>query len=119
LWPGSLPNLLWLTNNGAISTINLANFGSAAQPYGAFVNSGRVSNLGGSAIWAHDFENYGTFFSGSGSFNLQSLTTTMTNGSVVAGGNIAIVAASLVVSNSVLSAGAALNLTVTNLLTDT
>ena len=119
LWPGSLPNLLWLTNNGAISTINLANFGSAAQPYGAFVNSGRVSNLGGSAIWARDFENYGTFFSGSGSFNLQSLTTTMTNGSVVAGGNIAIVAASMVVSNSVLSAGAALNLTVTNLLTDT
>ncbi len=119
LWPGSLPNLLWLTNNGGISTMNLANFGSAAQPYGAFVNSGRVSNLGGSAIWALDFENYGTFFSGTGSFNLQSLATTMTNGSVVAGGNITIGTASLVASNSVLSAGAALNLTVTNLLADT
>jgi hypothetical protein len=119
LWPNSLPNLLWLTNNGAISTLNLANFGSSAQPYGAFVNSGRVSNLGGSILWARDFENYGTFFSGNSGFTLQSLTTTMTNGSVVAGGSITIVAASLVASNTFLNAGAALNLTATNLLTDT
>lgn len=118
LWPNSLPNLLWLTNNGAISTLNLANFGSSAKPYGAFVNRGRVSNLGGSIIWARNFENYGTFYDGSGGFNLQSLTATMTNSAVVAGGTITIVADSLVASNSVLSAGAALNLTATNLLTD-
>jgi hypothetical protein len=119
LWPNSLPNLLWLTNNGAISTLNLANFGSRAQPYGAFVNRGRVRNLGGSVIWARDFENYGTFFSGNSGFNAQTLNTTMTNDSVVAGGSITIVAASLVASNTVLNAGAALNLTATNLLTDT
>ena len=47
-WPSSLPNLRWLTNNGAISTMNLTYFGSSTQPYGAFVNRGRVSNLGGS-----------------------------------------------------------------------
>jgi hypothetical protein len=118
-WASSLPNLRWLTNNGAISTMNLAYFGSSALPYGAFVNRGRVSNLGGSTIWAQDFENYGTFYSGVGSFNLQSLTTMMTNSSVVAGANVAIGADSLVASNLVLFAGAALNLTVTNLLTDT
>ena len=119
LWPSSLPNLRWLTNNGAISTLNLANFGSSAQPYGAFVNRGRVSNLGGCLLWAQDFENYGTFFAGNSGFNAQSLTTTMTNGSVVSFGSITIGAASLVASNSVLNAGAALNLTATNLLTDT
>jgi hypothetical protein len=118
LWPSSLPNLLWLTNNGAISTVNLANFGSSAQPYGAFVNSGRVSDLGGCLLWARDFENYGTFFSGNSGFNAQTLTTTMTNGSIVSFGSLTINADSLVASNSVLNAGAALNLTATNLLTD-
>jgi hypothetical protein len=119
LWPSSLPNLLWLTNNGAISTLNLANFGSRAQPYGAFVNSGRVSDLGGCLLWAQDFENYGTFFSGNSGFNAQTLTTTMTNGSIVSFGSLTINADSLVASNSVLNAGAGLNLTATNLLTDT
>ena len=117
-WPSSLPNLLWLTNNGGISTMNLTYFGSAVQPYGAFINRGRVSNVGGSAIWANDFENYGAFNSGVGSFNLQSLTTTMTNSSIFAFDNVTIGADSLVVSNVALFAGAALNLTATNLLTD-
>ena len=119
LWPNSLPNLLWLTNNGAISTMNLANFGSSAQPYGAFVNRGRVNNFGGCLLRAQDFENYGTFFSGNSGFNAQTLTTTMTNGSIVSFGSLTIGAASLTASNSVLNAGAALNLTATNLLTDT
>ena len=43
----------------------------------------------------------------------------MTNGSIFAYGNVAIGADSLVASNVVLFAGEALNLTVTNLLTDT
>ena len=118
-WQSSLPNLRWLTNNGAISTMNLANFGSSAQPYGAFVNRGRVSNLGGSIIWANDFESYGTFFSGTNtSFVLQSMTTTLTNGSVIAGGDVSITTASLVTSNVVLQAGRSLTLQVTNFLTD-
>ena len=119
LWPTSLPNLRWLTNNGVISTANLTVFGSSAQPYGAFINRGRVSNAGGSTIWANDFENYGMFFSGTnGSFMLQSLTTTMTNASVVAGGDISITANSLVTSNLLLRAGRSLTLQVTNSLTD-
>ena len=119
LWPGSLPNLRWLTNNGAISTLNLTYFGSSALPYGAFVNRGGVTNLGGSTIWAQDFENYGTFSSGSGSFILQSLITTLTNGSIIAGGNVSITTGNLVASNLVLQAGQSLTLQVTNQLTDT
>ena len=119
-WTSSLPNLRRLTNNGAISTMNLTFFGSSAQPYYAFVNRGRVSNLGGSTIWANDFESYGTFFSGTNSsFVLQSLTTTLTNGSLIAGGDVSITTASLVTSNLVLQAGRSLTLQVTNSLTDT
>jgi hypothetical protein len=117
-WPSSLPNLRWLTNSGIISTMNLTYFGSSASPYGAFVNRGSVTNWGGSYIWAQDFENYGTFYSGSGSFILQSQTTTLTNGSIIAGGDLSITAASMVVSNVVLQ-GRSLTLQVTNLLTDT
>jgi hypothetical protein len=120
LWPTSLPNLRWLTNNGAISTMNLANFGSSALPYGAFINRGRVSNLGGSAIWALDFESSGRFFSGTNSdFVLHSLTTVLANGSIIAGGNVSITTGSLVASNLVLQAGRSLTLQATNLLTDT
>jgi hypothetical protein len=120
LWPTSLPNLRWLTNNGAISTMNLANFGSSAVPYTNFINRGRVSNLGGSAIWALDFENSGSFFSGTNSdFVLHSLTTVLANGSIIAGGNVSITTGSLVASNLVLQAGRSLTLQATNLLTDT
>jgi len=118
-WASSLPNLRWLTNNGVISTANLANYGSGTQPYGAFVNRGRVSNMGGSSIWANDFEHYGTFFSGTnGSFVLQSVTTTMTNSAIIAGGDISITADSLVTSNLLWQAGRSLTLRVTNRLTD-
>lgn len=120
LWPTSLPNLRWLTNNGAISTMNLANFGSSAVPYTNFINRGRVSNLGGSAIWALDFESSGSFFSGTNSdFVLHSLTTVLANGSIIAGGNVSITTRSLVASNLVLQAGRSLTLQATNLLTDT
>ncbi len=118
-WPSSLPNLLWLTNNGVISTMNLTYFGSSAQPYRAFVNRGRVSTLGGSSIWANDFENYGVFLAGTNSsFVLQSLSTTLTNGSIIAGGDVSITTATLVTSNLTLQAGRSLTLQVTNSLTD-
>jgi hypothetical protein len=118
----STTNLTW---NGLLST-NLSGGVDAATnvvmtggPYGAFVNRGRVRNLGGCLLWAQDFENYGTFFAGNSGFNAQTLATTMTNGSIVSFGSLTINSDSLVASNSVLNAGAALNLTATNLLTDT
>jgi hypothetical protein len=112
-WNGLLSTTL---SGGVDAAMNVV---MAGGPYVAFVNRGRVINLGGSTIWAQDFENYGTFYSGSGSFILQSLTTTLTNGSIIAGGDVSITTGSLVASNLVLQAGRSLTLQVTNQLTDT
>jgi hypothetical protein len=53
-----------------------------------------------------------------GSFILQSASTILTNGSITAGGNVSITTGTLLTSNLVLSVGRALNLTVSNQLTD-
>jgi hypothetical protein len=95
---------------------NTASGGSV--PYRNFINTGMVSDQG-STIWATNFVSSGTISNGLGSFLLQSLTTTLTNGSVVAAGDISITASSLVTSNLNLQAGKSLVLTATNLLTDT
>jgi hypothetical protein len=119
LWPGSLPNLLNLTNNGAIRAQNLIAFGSPPPGnYLTFINNGLISDQG-ATIYANYFENGGTFANnGLGSFLLQSLTTVLTNGSLTAGGDVSITTGSLVASNLVLQAGRSLTLQVTNLLTD-
>jgi hypothetical protein len=123
VWSSSLPNLRNLTNSGAIRVANLnaVNFGSAASPYGAFINHGLVNDYG-AIIYATNFESDG-WFSNSvlGSFVLQSQTATFTNGWLFAGGDVSITATtgSLVASNLVLQAGRSLTLTATNLLTDT
>ncbi|MGH7951653.1 MAG: hypothetical protein ACREFE_07005, partial [Limisphaerales bacterium] len=106
------------TNDGAIRTMNLTYFGFPALPYDVFINNGVVTNLGGSTIYANDFENYGSFSSGINSFTLQSLTTTLTNGSITAGGDISITTGSLVTSNVFFSAGRGLTLSATTELTD-
>jgi hypothetical protein len=53
-----------------------------------------------------------------GSFLLEPLTTTLINGSLIAGGDVSITTGSLLVSNLMLQAGRALTLQVTNFLTD-
>ena len=120
LWPSSLPNVRNLTNNGAIRSQNLIVFGGPPPAnYLTFINHGLISDLG-ATIYANYFENGGTFANGGlGSFNLQSLNTVLINGSITAGGDVAITAGSLVASNLVLQAGRSLTLQVTNLLTDT
>jgi hypothetical protein len=118
-WATSLPNLRNLTNNGAIRSQNAIFFGGPSPAnYLAFINNGLVSD-NGSAIWADNFENSGTFSNGIGSFTLQSLATTLTNNSIIAGGDIAITTVSLLTSNLVIQAGRSLTLAATNLLTDT
>jgi hypothetical protein len=114
----SLPNLLWLTNNGKISTENSANFGGPSPAnYQTFINNGTVSDYG-SAICASYFQNGGKIYSGSGSFNLQSQSTVLTGGSIANSGDISIVTGSLLASNVVLQSGRSLVLQATNLLTD-
>lgn len=118
LWQSSLPNVRNLTNNGAIRTKNLAVFGGPPPAnYGAFINHGLVSDQG-STIYADNFLSSGIISNGVGSFLLQSLTTTLTNGSIIAGGDVSITTRSLVTSNLVLQAGRSLTLQATNLLTD-
>jgi hypothetical protein len=53
-----------------------------------------------------------------GSFLLQSLATVLTNGAIIAGGDVTITSGSLVTSNLMLQAGRSLTLQVTNFLTD-
>jgi len=73
----------------------------------------------GSIIYAGNFVNGGVFSNGIGSFTLQSLTTTLSNGLLYAGGDISITTSNLVTSNLVLQASRSLTLRATNLLTDT
>lgn len=88
-------------------------------PYDNFINGGFVSGQG-STIWANNFVSSGTVSNyAQGSFTLKSLTTTLTNGYNLAGGDISIISGSLVVSNVVLTSGRSITLRVTNLLTDT
>ena len=118
-WATSLPRLRCLTNNGAIRTMNFTKFGTTALPYLAMVNTGTISNSAGTAIVSGDFENDGGYFSaGSGSFTVQSLTTTITNGTILAKGVFTNISDSLVFSGSSLQVGNSITLVVTNLLTD-
>lgn len=115
----ALPNLLWLTNNGAITLYNSANFGSPPPGnYQAFINNGELADSG-STIYANYFENSGFIFNGTGNFLLQSQTTVLTNGFIAANGDISITADSLTASNLEMEAGRSLTLQATNLLTDT
>lgn len=131
VWSSAFPRLQYLTNEGAIKTLNSAFFGGARttphftsnynESYEAFVNSGSVTTEG-SLIWAKYFQNTGNFNTGIGfgSINLQSVDTRLTNGSFLAlNGDITIATGSLIATNHSMQAGRELILTVTNLLTDT
>ena len=97
----------------------VTNASSTQVPYHSFINNGLLSDLG-SQIWADNFESSGAISNGSsGSFVLQSLTATLTNGFLYAGGDVSITTGSLVTSNLVLEADRSLTLWVTNVLTDT
>jgi hypothetical protein len=87
-------------------------------PYNNFINNGLISDQG-STIYANNFVNAGIITNGINSFKLKSLTASLNNGSLIAMGDVAITADSLVASNLVLQAGRSLTLQVTNVLTDT
>lgn len=118
LWASAVPGLRNLTNNGAIRTQSLAAFGSAQTNYFNFINTGLIADTG-AQIWANNFVSSGTFSNGVGSFALQSTNTVLTNGLLVANGDVSITTGSLLASNLVLQAGRSLTLAATNLLTDT
>ncbi len=118
VWSSALPNVRNLTNNGAIRTKNLVVFGGPPPAnYTNFINHGLISDQG-STIYANNFLSSGIISNGLGSFLLQSLITTLTNGSLIATGDVSITTSSLVTSNLLLQAGRSLTLQVTNFLTD-
>ncbi|MGD0259140.1 MAG: hypothetical protein ABSD29_04870 [Verrucomicrobiota bacterium] len=132
LWPAATPRLQYLTNYGVIECANFAVFGgsqtspysspaNSTNPYAAFVNAGVVTNFGCSIFTAY-FQNGGVFLATGGAIQLlQAQTAILTNGAFLAPGTpgaITIQGGSLLVSNHVLQAGAALTLSVTNYLDD-
>jgi len=114
LFSNSLPNLKNLTNNGVIQCPNLISLGQAS-PLNAIINNGGISD-GGTAFWATNFLSSGNIVDGTGSFQLNASTVTLTNGSIIAASNnISITANTIEASNVVFDAGSALILAVTNL----
>jgi hypothetical protein len=114
-------NLTWdgiTLAGGADNFDGSTNTLASSVPYDNFINSGVLSDQG-STIWANNFVSGGYVSNGIGSFVLESLTTTLTNGALFAGGDISITAEdSLETSNLVLQAGRSLTLAATNLTDD-
>lgn len=115
--PTQIPNVLWLTNSGAIRALNDAIFGTTALRYAAFINNGLIAD-NGTVIWTTNFVNTGSITNGSGAFTLSAQTAAMTNGSVYANGNVSLTTTSLSITNEIIRAGRSLTILATNLLTD-
>jgi hypothetical protein len=112
-------NLTWsnqMTLVGGADVV-LAITNVTSFPYDNFINNGLVSDQG-STIYANNFVNGGTFSNGINSFILKSVTTTLTNSLILAGGDISITANNVLATNLIMQAGRSLTLQVTNLLTD-
>jgi hypothetical protein len=82
-------------------------------PYDAFINSGLLADQG-TILSANNFVSSGTISNGVGAFTATCQTATLTNGQMLAGGNVAITTGSLLVSNLNLQC-LSLTLTATNL----
>lgn len=94
------PNLLYLTNNGAIRGRSQISFGVPTK-FGALVNNSFISDQG-TVVNATNFVNAGVITNGAGNFSLQCQTATMTNSAIYAGGTISLGAGSLLASNVLL-----------------
>ncbi len=117
LGAAQFPNLLWVTNSGAIRALGSIQFGAATLSCGAVINNSLISDQG-AIIYATNFLNSGAILNGTGGLLLQSQTANLTNSLIVGGASITIGTGTLLTSNATFSAGGALNLTVTNQLTD-
>jgi len=116
-WAAATPRLQNLTNNGVISTVNQAVFGTTSTPYLAIVNTGVITNVG-AVIYTGDLENSGVFSEIGGTFEAHGLTSTMSGGGVITSGTYTNAFSSIVISNTTLSVGKSIALVATNLLTD-
>jgi hypothetical protein len=113
------PTLRYFTNNGFLSIPNSAHFGDDGPTnYLEFVNNGTIS-AGDQTINSVDFQiNNGTNLTKNGNFSLTTQTGRLTGATVKSGADIQFRANTLQISQSTLSAGDALDFTVTNSLSD-
>jgi hypothetical protein len=114
-------NLTW--SNPTLT--NATDYVPPVTNYTAFINHGLVADKG-TAIWTTYFENDGTVSNGTGSFVLQCGSAVLTNGNLMAGGDVVLIATntpgsgvnSLIISNHMIQAGRKLTLWSSNI-TDT
>src|SRR5262249_24169226 len=107
-------NLLAGGSNAVPRTTNVIAF---QVPYGSIINNGLLSDQG-SQIWVTNFQSGGVISNGVGSFKLTSITSTLTNVLLVAGGDITFAGTSLTTTNLTLQSGRSLVFDVTSNLTD-
>ena len=115
-------NLTWnpadlLAGGSNVTVPGMTNVIAFQVPYGAIINNGLFTDQG-SQIWVTNFQSGGVVSNGVGSFNLNAVTTTLTNGLLSAGGDIILAGTSLTTTNLTLQAGRSLVFNETNLLTD-
>jgi hypothetical protein len=94
------PNLLNLTNNGAIRGQSEITFG-VPNEFFALVNNSFISDVG-TVINATNFVNTGVITNAAGNFFAQAQTTTLENSAIYAGGAISLSTGSLLASNTFL-----------------
>jgi hypothetical protein len=113
------PTLRYFTNNGVLSIHNNAHFGDDGPAnYLAFVNRGSIF-AGGQTINSVYLQIANGFNqSSSGGFYAVAQTAQLTNANIRTSADIQFFANTLGITNSTLSAGAALDFTVTNSLSD-
>jgi hypothetical protein len=113
-------NLAWnglSLSGGAAAIAGVTNISSVMVPYGAIINNGLIAD-NGSTMWVTNFVSGGVISNGAGSFVLNAMIATLTNGVLTAGGSVSFTAGTLETSNLVLQADGSLTLQVTNWLTD-
>ena len=114
------PTLRYFTNYGRMNIPNNAHFGDdGPTDYAAFVNHGSIISGGGQTINSDYLEiNGGTNWAQSADFTATCKTGLVMNSLIEANGDIVFYANNLVIDPSILSAGGALDFTVTNSLSD-
>jgi hypothetical protein len=113
------PGVLFFTNNGTISIpLGEAHFGDDRPPYTAIFNAGYI-NAAGILLHSAYFENDGGMYASAGPMIVQAGTCSLQSGYGYSANNYAqFTAGTLLINNYFLYSGDALNLTVTNTLSD-
>ena len=112
------PNLSWhghptlFGGVDAVAAVTNTTVTPVVVPYEAFINNGLLADQG-TILYAKNFLSSGVVSNGVGNFTENSLTTTLTNGAVYAGGNVSLTTGSLLASNLTLQC-LSLTLTPTN-----